>query len=183
MKPINRSILSAVCAAVAALVVLCPAASVAADGAPSVVYLVRHAEKAPEAADPADPPLSEAGTRRALALAEVLADVELASIHSTDLRRTRLTAQAAADARDVEIQIYDPFDREATAALVQTLRTTPGGHLVVGHSNTTPEMVEALGGDPGPAIAEDEYDRLYVVSFAEDSAVESKLLRYGEPSP
>ncbi len=149
----------------------------------SVVYLVRHAEKAPAAADPSDPPLSEAGAARAEALAELLADVTLVSIHSTDLQRTLLTAQVVADRQGVEIQTYDPFDAEAVAALVEMLRTTPGSHLVVGHSNTTPEMVVALGGEPGRAIAEDEYDRLYVVTVGGDGAVESESSRYGETSP
>ena len=35
-------------------------------------------------------------------------------------------------------------------------------HLVVGHSNTTPPLVELFGGDAGPPIDEaSEYDRLY----------------------
>ena len=149
----------------------------------SVVYLVRHAEKAVAATDPADPPLSEAGAARAEALAELLANVSLVSIHSTDLQRTLSTAQAVADTQGVEIQTYGPFDREGVAALVEMLRTTPGSHLVVGHSNTTPELVAALGGDPGPAITEDEHDRLYVLTVGGDGTVESELSRYGESSP
>jgi hypothetical protein len=58
-----------------------------------------------------------------------------------------------------------------------------GGYLVVGHSNTTPELVEILGGKPGPPIDDaNEYDRLYVVTITEDGAVTTEMRRYGEPS-
>jgi len=46
------------------------------------------------------------------------------------------------------------------------LKATPGRHLVVGHSNTTPQLTELLGGDGGEPIVEaTEYDRLYVVKM------------------
>ena len=52
--------------------------------------------------------------------------------------------------------------------------------LVAGHSNTTPKLVELLGGNPGPPIDEKtEYDRLYVVVLGADGAVTTTLLRYG----
>ena len=179
-----RRILTTACAGVAVVAVVL-AGGLAAEGnnPESVVYLVRHAEKASAATDPLDPPLSAIGTARAQALAELLADIDLVSIHSTGSRRTRLTAQPVADAQDLEVQTYDPFDRAMIANLVGMLQTTPGSHLVVGHSNTTPEMVAELGGDPGSAIAEDEYDRLYVVTLGEDGAVETQLSRYGETTP
>ncbi len=58
----------------------------------------------------------------------------------------------------------------------------PGRHLVVGHSNTTHDLVTALGGDPGPPIESLEYDRLYLVSM-EEGGVRTILLRFGAPSP
>ena len=56
-----------------------------------------------------------------------------------------------------------------------------GNHLVVGHSNTPPMLVEALGGAPGGPIGEDEYDRLYVVTLAPDGPVHTALLRIPDP--
>jgi hypothetical protein len=51
---------------------------------------------------------------------------------------------------------------------------------VVGHSDTTPELVGLLGGDPGAPIDEPtEYDRLYVVTLGPDGTVTTVLLRYG----
>ena len=55
-----------------------------------------------------------------------------------------------------------------------------GRHLVVGHSNTVPELVALLGGDGGPPIDEaGEYDRLYVVTLTANGRVRSELRHYG----
>ncbi|MEJ2538451.1 MAG: histidine phosphatase family protein [Gemmatimonadota bacterium] len=145
----------------------------------TTVYLVRHAERAQD--DPSDPTLTPGGTERSALLARMLRDVPLTSVFSSDYRRTRLTAGPVAREHHLEIQLYDPRD-EGLEALADRLRTTPGHHLVVGHSNTTPTLVEALGGDPRGGIAEDEYDRLYVVVLAGSAPPSSSLLRFGAPS-
>ena len=74
------------------------------------------------------------------------------------------------------MRVYDPRDLPAFA---QELWQTPGRHLVIGHSNTTPQLAEALGGDPGSPIEEMEYDRLYIVTLTVDGA-STVLLRFGE---
>lgn len=153
-----------------------PVLAQGADTGLTTVYLVRHAERATD--HETDPTLTPAGTERAAELARMLADVPLAAIHSTDYRRTRLTAAPVAGPRGMEVHVYDPRG-PGMEALVELLRTSPGHHLVVGHSNTTPALVEALGGDPIAPIAEDEYDRLYVVVLDGDDAVTSSLLRFG----
>lgn len=146
----------------------------------STVYLVRHAERAAD--HPSDPGLTPAGSARAALLARMLGDVELASVHSTDYRRTRSTAEPTARAHGLRVESYDPRG-PGLEALLERLRTTPGHHLVVGHSNTTPAVVEALGGDPVSPIDDDEYDRLYVVVLAGSEVVSSALIRFGEPWP
>lgn len=148
------------------------------DGGASVVYLVRHAERATD--HPSDPTLTPQGHQRAQELARLLADVRLGRIMSTDLRRTRLTAQPVASAHGLEVEMYSPAG-DGLRALARELRATPGHHLVVGHSNTTPALVEALGGDPVSPIEEMEYDRFYVVVTAPDGSVVSTLLRFGSP--
>lgn len=151
-------------------------ASDAMSAQPVVVYLVRHAEKA--SADK-DPELTEAGRARAQVLARTLNDAGIATIHSTDFKRTRQTAAPLAERLGIAVRTYDWDEMEALAA---AMRAAGGRHLVVGHSDTTPELVGLLGGEPGPAIDEpSEYDRLYVVTIGPDGAVTSVLLRYGEP--
>ena len=151
----------------------------------TVIFLVRHAERADDGAmdpqmvmDPQmrkDPPLSGAGRDRASLLAEMLKDAGITHIHSTDYLRTRETAQPTSTATGVELTIYDASHLEAFAA---ELRSIPGRHLVVGHSNTTPDLLRALGGDPASPIESMEYDRLYIVTV-EEGGVRTVLLRFG----
>lgn len=141
---------------------------------PTVVFLVRHAERAEDGTS--DPPISDVGAERSRLLAEMLSDVGLTHIHTTDLNRTRSTGQPAADAAGLGMTVYDPRDLHAVA---NEISSTPGRHLVLGHSNTTPELVAALGGDPGLPIDEMEYDRLYIVTVTVDG-VSTVLLRFGE---
>ena len=143
---------------------------------PVVVYLVRHAEKADDGTD--DPPLAIAGRIRVQTLKTLLADVDLTHVHTTDWKRTRDTARPFAEAAGVELAMYDPRELETLAAQIAA---TPGRHLVAGHSNTTPQLVAALGGDPGGAIDELEYDRLYILVIEPGRETVTTLLRFGEP--
>ena len=142
-----------------------------------VVYLVRHAEKLD---DSRDPPLNAAGQARAAALAVMLKDAGVTHVWSTDFLRTRHTAEPAAAMAGLEVASYDPRD---LAAFATRLWMIPGRHLVVGHSNTTPQLVTALGGQAGSAIEESEYDRLYVVTTS-PNGTQTILLRFGaSPEP
>jgi phosphohistidine phosphatase SixA len=152
-------------------VVSTPAATAVTDST-VVVYLVRHAEKVDDSRDPA---LSQAGKVRAEALAHALRSAGITHVWTTDFIRTRATAAPTAAELGLQPSVYDPFNLPAFAA---QLMATPGRHLVVGHSNTTPALVKALGGDPVSDIPETEYDRLYVVVIEKGSST-SVLLRYG----
>ena len=136
------------------------------------IYLVRHAEK--QKGD--DPALTEAGKARAETLAELLSDKGLTEIYSTDYKRTRETAAPIAERTRLEVQLYDASDLEAFA---EVLKSKQGVLLVVGHSNTTPPLAAALGGDPGTPIDEStEYDRLYVIDLSGNEPV-SRIERFG----
>lgn len=149
------------------------AAGAAAQSPTTVVYLVRHAEKLD---DSADPPLTEAGGERARLLERTLVDAGITRVFSSDYRRTRDTAAPLAERLGLDVEIYDP---QALDELAERIRSEPGRYLISGHSNTTPALVERLGGDPGEPIREaDEYDRLYVLSVAPEETT-TVLLRYG----
>jgi phosphohistidine phosphatase SixA len=141
----------------------------------TTVFLVRHAEKQ---LDAQDPDLTEAGRQRALALARTLRSVSLDAVYSTDTHRTRQTAAPLAEQRSLAVELYDKDD---LARVVMKIRGAPGRYLVVGHSNTTPDLVTRLGGEPGAAIDEaGEFDRLYVLMLYPDGSVATLLLRYGD---
>lgn len=161
------------------LAAVCPAFGLptpaAAQDSPTVVYLVRHAERAENGTN--DPPISEAGWARARLLANMLRDAGITQVHTTDYLRTRSTVEPLAERLGLSIRSYDPADLEGFAA---RLRGTPGRHLVVGHSNTTPPLVAALHGEAGEPIAELEYDRLYILTLTAAGA-STVLVRFGSP--
>ncbi len=143
---------------------------------PTIVYLLRHAEKVDHSKDPE---LSDAGKKRALELVKTLRSVSIDYIHSSDYIRTRNTAKPIAEKFGLTTEIYNPNKLEALALKI---KSKGGSHLVVGHSGSTPEMVEILGGNPISEINDaSEYDRLYIVHISDGSSTSSILIRYGLP--
>ena len=142
-------------------------------GEETLIFLVRHAERAEDGTN--DPHISPEGQARADLLASLLGEAGLTHIHSTDYSRTRETVAPLAARTGLPVEIYDAGDLEAFA---NRLRATPGRHLAVGHSNTTPDLAEALGGDAGSPIESMEYDRLYLVVLGPGGA-RTVLLRFG----
>jgi hypothetical protein len=72
-----------------------------------------------------------------------------------------------ATAAGLTVREYDPADLRGFAA---RLLEEGGRHLVVGHSNTTPALVQLLGADPAGPIAEDDYGRFYLLTADDDGA-------------
>ncbi len=139
-------------------------------------YLVRHAEKL--TGD--DPALTPEGTLRAEALRQRLSGTSLSAIYSSDYKRTQDTAAPIAAAQNLSVISYDPRDLPGIA---EVLKNQSGSILVVGHSNTTPQLAELLGGEPGEPIVEaTEYDRLYIITRSGET-VEGRIERYGAKSP
>eukprot|EP01047_Picozoa_sp_COSAG01_P015933 COSAG01_NODE_804_length_13444_cov_6.162683_8_plen_237_part_00 len=158
------------------LLFICISSPAALCEEPLVVFLVRHAEKVDNSQNP---PLSAAGKVRAKTLASVLQDAKIQTIHSTDYLRTKKTAAPIADKLGLKTQLYDA---DELPDFVQNLKGQGGRHLVVGHSNTTPKLVELLGGDPGTIINDKEYDRLYILNLRKSGETNTILIRFGKPS-
>ena len=170
---VNALVAFAAClAAVAAPVRLGAQVGVpAADDAVTVV-LVRHAERLD---DSPNSPLNDVGRERVERLRTLLADVDFTHVHSTNLTRTLDTARPIAEDDGVELTLYSPGELEQ---LAETIRATAGRHLVSGHSNTTPRLAEALGGDPHGPIDHMEYDRLYIIVIQPGRPAVTTLLRF-----
>jgi broad specificity phosphatase PhoE len=153
--------------------------------AAQTVILVRHAEKADEGGK--DPTLSAAGERRAQALAEALQDAGVTAVVTTELKRTQQTAGPLATRRRLTPEVVatrsdaTPAHAEAVAEAVR--RHKRGVVLVVGHSNTVPAIIGALGGPRLPQICDAEYGNLFVVTL--DAPDGARLIRskYGDPDP
>lgn len=150
-----------------ALAMLAPSSALAE---PSMIYLVRHGEKA---AVGKDTELTAEGQACAQNIAATLHRAGIASIFSSPTMRTRQTGQPLAQRSSVEVQTYDPA---APKALVERVKALSGAVLVVGHSNTLPELVRLFGGAAGADIADNEYDRLYQLIVGANGAVTTVLL-------
>lgn len=166
------------------LALLLPTGALAQDGPAeaTVVYLLRHAETVPPpyAETPPNPPLRDVGQARAKHLARMLAHAGVTHVWSSDYRRTQETAAPLGERLGLTVASYNPRALPDVAAM---LRATMGRHVVVGHSNTTPQLVQHLGGDPGTPIADAwEFDRLYIVTLGPGAQATTIQLRYG-PQP
>ena len=151
-----------------------------------VIILVRHADKAAEPAD--DPPLTAAGTKRAQDLAAALGNAGVTAIITTQVRRTRETAQPLAKALGLVPQVVTVGQRalvpnppaqaqmppevvkardEYVKLLKAAMRRLGGGVvLVVGHDWSVPGLIGALGGPPLPNICSSVYDNLFILTVA-----------------
>lgn len=120
------------------------------------VYIIRHLQKA--AGD--DPALTPQGAAGAQALAELLGNRRIQAVFATPTRRAIQTGTPLAVRLGLPVTRYDPAD---AAALVQAARDIPGNILVIGHSNTVPDLVAQFGGArPGP-LTEQDYGTIYLV--------------------
>lgn len=150
---------------------------------PTTVILVRHAEKDVE--PPADPVLTAAGTQRAAALAELLQDQPLAAILVSEFARTRLTAEPTAARTGLTPRVVEARGglRPHLLAIVEAVRSEYAGRtvLVVGHSNTVPAIIAALGAEPVGEICDGEYDDLFVVTLPVEGRPTVERRRYGAP--
>ncbi|HEU0135539.1 MAG TPA: phosphoglycerate mutase family protein, partial [Allosphingosinicella sp.] len=110
-------------------------------------YVMRHLQKA----EGEDPPLSEAGRANARRLIGFFAAERPRVAYVSTTRRAFETAQPAARKLRIKIRRYDPADTDGLIARAVAER---GPVLIVGHSNTVPEIVARLGGERPAALAE-----------------------------
>ncbi|HST23313.1 MAG TPA: phosphoglycerate mutase family protein [Blastocatellia bacterium] len=158
-----------------------------ADFKATTVFLVRHAEKAAEPRQ--DPPLLESGNTRAQELARILEPVGIKAIYTSQFLRTRQTAEPLAKhlgitATVLEIKMNPAKPKEISEQsykdIVEKIYEHPGdAALVVGHSNTVPEVIKMLGGDVAPIIDEKNFDDLFVVTVYAKGKAKVAHLKYG----
>ena len=138
------------------------------------VVLTRHAERDPIGSDPS---LSAAGRVRARLLAAMLADAGIDAVFVSEVKRTQQTAAPLASMRGLTPAT---LETDITRARLQ-VRAAGQRVLVVGHSNTVPRLIEALGGPAGVEIDDHVFNRLFVLQV-EDSSAELLSMTYGANS-
>lgn len=135
------------------------------------VYFVRHFEKETsylnDGRKDRDPRLTEIGQGRALNLAGLLARQPIKHVFSTDYKRTMQSALPTALALGVKVEPYNPRQLDEFS---QQLSQLSEDALVVGHSNTTPYLVNILAGQ-NITLSEDDYGDIFLVKFDEQGKV------------
>jgi len=126
-----------------------------------VIFIVRHAERAAISGRvPFDTSLSETGRERAKALAHELRDAQITAIYTSEYTRTKETAAPLAESLGIRAEVIPADDLRG---LLAKLKAARGNVLVVGHSNTVPQLINALGVRGRVTIAESDYDNLFVI--------------------
>lgn len=147
----------------------------------TTIILVRHAEKAAEPKD--DPALTPAGEARAAALIEALRTAGITAIYSTPWKRTQLTARPIAEKLGVPVTTFDvkPGERSYGEMYAAELLAKHRGRvvLVVGHSNTVPGILRALGVADVPVIADAEYDNLFIATVPDSGSARVVRAKFG----
>ena len=147
--------------------------------AQQAIIVVRHAERADQSRDAA---LSSEGQVRAGALATLLKSSGVTHIVTSEFLRTRQTAAPLAAALGLTPEQVAARDQ---AALVDKLRALDPASivLVVGHSNTIPPLVAALGGPKLPEIADSDYDDMFVLVPRQGQPTSLVRLTFGRSTP
>jgi phosphohistidine phosphatase SixA len=133
------------------------------------LYLVRHAEKQTEGKNPR---LTQCGKERAEQLAILLSVADIKSIYSTSYQRTMSTAAPLSRKKNIAIKHYDPRELEQYSLHLKQLKENA---LIVGHSNTTPQLTQLLSNQKVAALSEKEFQTLYQVQFIEGQSYLTKL--------
>ncbi len=154
----------------------------------TTVLLVRHAEK--DSIPTGNPSLTTQGRERAEALSHLLGNAGITSIVTTEVRRTRETATPLAQLLNITPAVIPVIWTRSTprkvspeyyTSLAKYIHANEGGTiLVVGHSNTIPELIRVLGGPSDIIINESEFDHVYTLVLQGGAPLKVMDLRYGK---
>lgn len=136
------------------------------------IYLVRHAEKQKTAENPH---LTQCGRFRAKQLAQTLSNVNIKSVYSTSYNRTLETATPTASSKGIGVKQYSP---KGLPQLARQIKQNKENVLIVGHSNTTPELASLIIGKQVEKMNESEYQHLFQIQVNGDKL---RLVKFKQP--
>jgi phosphohistidine phosphatase SixA len=139
----------------------------------TIYYFIRHAEKDRSSPKNRNPKLSKKGQLRALNWAYFFREIPLVAIYSTNYTRTITTAEPVAGDKNLPIIIYSPKEVD-----IKSFKKKNHGKLVliVGHSNTTPEFVNAiLGFEKFNKMKDNDNSSLFIIKEIKGDATIERL--------
>ena len=146
--------------------------------AQEAIFFVRHAE---QMLDVEDPPLTEAGHKRAKVWAGILEKSDIKAVYTSKKRRTKQTGESIAQALNIPLETVP---RKEVTLLVNKIRTQNAGErvLIVIHSRQMPKIFKELGlpaeVTKKSTFSKDEYGNLFVFVPEEKDGGMVLQLRY-----
>ena len=172
---------------IAMVAMFCQLAVAQDDFKPITVFLIRHAERQDEPRQ--DPPLTDAGVARSQALARLLSNAGVKAIFTSQFTRTKQTGEPLATKLGLTVTPFtlklNPSNprqiaEESTAEVTNKILERSGQSvLVVGHSNSIPDVIKMLGGDTVPTIDERKFDDLFIVTVYAKGKAKVVQMKYG----
>lgn len=157
------------------------------DFKPKTVFLIRHAER--EVEPQRDPPLTQKGVARSQELARLLGGAGIKAIYTSQFERTKQTAGPLATKLGLTITTIslktNPLNprqiaEDSTKEVVNKILEGDGENvLVVGHSNSIPDVIKMLGSDVVPTIDDRKSDDLFIVTVYAKGKAKLTQLKYG----
>ena len=139
----------------------------------SVFYFIRHAEKDRSDSTNKNPSLTIQGLERANKWALFFKDKNIAAVYSTNYKRTQQTALPIAKEQNLEIISYTAKELISE----KFIANNKGKNIViVGHSNTTPELVNSLLGEKKyEDIADRENNNVFIVTLKKNKTTAKRV--------
>ena len=156
--------------AVALLVAFASAVSPAATPAQPSIYVMRHLHTP---AGVSDPDLTEEGMKYAVAVSQSFQGDPPDVIYVSSTRRAQQTAAPLAGRLKLTPKIYDPRD---TPGLIAAVSAETGTVLVVGHSNTVPDIIEKLGGKRPPDLSHEDFGDIWHIAGPERITTQARII-------
>jgi phosphohistidine phosphatase SixA len=136
--------------------------------AQEAIFLIRHAE---QIIDVEDPPLTEAGQKRATAWADILQKSGIRAVYTSKKRRTKQTGEFIAQALNIPLE---SIPRKEVTRLVDKIRIQNANErvLIVTHSRQMPKISEKA------TFTKAEYGNLFIFVPEEEDGGMVLQLRY-----
>lgn len=154
---------------------------------PITVFLIRHAEREDEPRQ--DPPLKKEGVARSQELARLLSGAGIKAIFTSQFTRTKQTAEPLATKLGLTVTSFTLKSNPSNPRLIaaestqevagKILERSGESVLVIGHSNSIPDVIKMLGGDTVPTIDERKFDDLFIVTVYAKGKAKVVQLKYG----
>ncbi len=147
---------------------------------PTLVLLVRHAEKA---SDAEDSPLTDVGAKRAQALIRIVEDAGVKAIYTSQFKRNHDTARPLSErlgvaVTEMPVNLQNPGDYGKVLAKDILEKRSGQTVVVIGHANTIASTIEGLTGR-AIQIGEVAYGDFFSVSISPSGEAKVIKAQYG----